>query len=201
MHTLPILYSFRRCPYAMRARYALALKGMQCELREVHLKNKPQALLDASPKGTVPVLVLPDTLIEESLDIIAYAFDEEVDSPLITANDTVFTKALHRYKYHDRYPEQSQADYRDECDSLFLSGIEKKLNNNVFLNGDNMTAEDIALFPHIRQFSLVDADWFNASGYVNISRWLNQFFTSQTYETIMAKHTPWVQGDEAVFLL
>ncbi len=197
----PILYSFRRCPWAMRARYALALKGVQCELREVHLKNKPQTLLDVSPKGTVPVLVLPDgRVIDESLEIIAHAFGQEISSPLIIQCDTVFSTALHRYKYHDRYPDASQEDYRDACGTELLNEMEQRLADSTFLSGDELRAEDIALFPHIRQFSLVDSSWFEQSHYTHITRWLQSFFTSPAYEAIMHKHTPWCMGDDVVLL-
>ena len=198
----PILYSFRRCPYALRARYALVLKGIQCELREVHLKHKPQALLDASPKATVPVLVLTDgTVIDESMDIIFHALGEVSDNPLITTCDSEFTTCVRKYKYFERYPAQSQADHRASCEAVLLQKVEALLAENNYLTGNEVSIVDIALFPHIRQFSIVDSDWFERAPYPHITRWLESFYTSPAYEVIMQKHAPWQEGDAITHLI
>ena len=208
--SLPILYSFRRCPYAMRARMALHYASIKCMLREVSLKNKPQSMLDISPKGTVPVLLLQDgVVIDESLDIIHYALaqndpeginqtNNEQVNQLIARNDTEFAKLLRMYKYFDRHPENTQKEYRQQIELEFLENYEQMLGEKQFLLSTKSIA-DIAILPFIRQFAYVDEDWFFTSKYKNLINWLNMFTMSESFEhIIMAKHTPWQRNDEDV---
>jgi glutathione S-transferase len=213
MSKFTTLYSFRRCPYAMRARLALYYSNIQCVIREVDLKNKPASLIAISPKGTVPVLQLPEErVIEESLDIMHYALEQHDPEQLslsynpsakfiISDNDNKFVKLLHRYKYFDKYPEQTQVQYRVQAEELFLIKYEIMLQNNQFLLGKKSLA-DLAILPFIRQFALVDEDWFFSSKYTNINRWLNGFIKNDSFEAIiMAKYSPWKEGDDNVFFL
>lgn len=208
--SLPILYSFRRCPYAMRARLGLAYSGLKCELREVALKNKPQELRDISPKATVPVLLLPDgTVIEQSLDIIHYALacndpdgwlypDKAQVTAIIQKNDTEFTTVLHKYKYHERYPEGSKTDYLKQTEEVFISWLEETLQNSSYIMGQKISIADIAIFPFIRQWALADEEWFEISTYVHIRKWLESITNTVLYERVMIKHIPWKQGDAVV---
>ena len=203
---LPILYSFRRCPYAIRARMTIAYASITLELREVALANKPAAMLAISPKGTVPVLQLRDRVIDESLDVMSWAlnqsdpedwlaFDSQQEhSTLIEENDNEFKGWLDKYKYWDRFPQQSQQEYRIKAEN-FLSKLEQRLQQNTYLFGDNMCMADIAIFPFIRQFSYVDKPWFDNADYPSVQRWLSQFLQSKLFEKIMVKQTVWQQFD------
>ncbi len=205
MHFLPILYSFRRCPYAIRARLALAYAEIDYELREISLKNKPQAMLDISPKGTTPVLQLGHSepnlqVLEESLDIMYWALEQNdpagwlelskddlaIAQQLIAINDDQFKKALDRYKYANRFPERSQTDYRQEAES-FLQILEHRLAETNFLFGDRPTIADMAIFPFIRQFAYVDFDWFQSSSYVHLQKWLAWHEASRLFAVVMVK--------------
>lgn len=213
MSELPILYSFRRCPYAMRARLALQYSKIKCILREISLKNKPASLLEISPKATVPVLQLPDgVVIEESLDIMHYALEQNdpeklsikhhsLAEDLIFENDSGFVKLLHRYKYFEHYPEETQLAYRIQAEEKFLAKYEVMLKSNKFLLGEKSLA-DLAILPFIRQFALVDADWFFASKYTNLINWLNSCLQNKPFQDeIMAKHAPWQEGDDVIYFL
>ena len=167
MTQAPILYSFRRCPYAMRARMALWAAGVTVELREVKLAAKPPALIAASPKGTVPVLVLADgTVIDESLDIMRWALGQNDpegwlagdDRALIAANDGPFKHHLDRAKYPGRYEEEGLSDHRAAALAL-LAPLELRLQAAPWLCGESRTLTDIALFPFIRQFAAIDPAW------------------------------------------
>jgi glutathione S-transferase len=211
---LPVLYSFRRCPYAMRARLALAVSGEPHELREVVLKNKPAEMLAASPKGTVPVLVLPGgEVIDESLDVMLWALrrnDPEgwLTSPqgslddmhaLVAGNDGAFKRSLDRYKYPNRYPEESAGDAEAfvqmqrglgaawllKLDGLLASG---------WLFGARASLADMALLPFVRQFAHTDAAWFAAQPWPQVQAWLARFEASALYEGVMGKHAPWQSG-------
>jgi len=208
---LPILYSFRRCPYAMRARMAIHIACIQVEHIEVSLKAKPQSLLDYSPKGTVPVVVTADgKVIEQSRDIMRWALeqsdpdnwqmkpDEIKQQEMIALVDTCdndFKPLLDRYKYHDRYPEQSQIDYRQQAD-FFLQQLEQRLSANRFLMDENMRFADVAIFPFIRQFAGVDSEWFNQSPYQKLRNWLQTCTSSALFAAIMSKpvNTPSCSG-------
>jgi glutathione S-transferase len=200
---LPIFYSFRRCPYAMRARLAIAYSGVMVELREIELKNKPEAMLTASPKATVPVLVLEDgRVIDESFDIMRWALQQnDPDNwlaglnrddikQLIACNDGEFKQSLDRYKYADRYPEFPESHYRQQGE-VFLSILEQRLNQTDYLTGANFGLTDAAILPFIRQFAAVDSDWFNQAAYPKTRSWLQQFVSSSLFTTIMSKYPAW----------
>ncbi len=194
---LPILYSFRRCPYAMRARMAIYSAKIPHEHREVDLKNKPAEMLELSPKGTVPVLFLPDgRVLEESLDIMVWALNyfslSTQEQDLITQNDTSFKKALDRYKYPGRYQEERESNYRELC-MVFVEKLERLL--NPYLGGEKPTLAGMAIFPFIRQFSCVDSDWFEAQPYPRLKKWLNDFLSSELYQEVMEKHPLWIAGN------
>jgi glutathione S-transferase len=194
----PILYSYRRCPYAMRARMALWVAQVQLEVREVSLRDKPAHLLQISPKGTVPVLQLPDgRVLEQSLDIMQWALaqhdpqgwlhaDGEAVSHFISINDGDFKRALDRYKYPERYPEQAQLVYRQQGEQ-FLQVLETALQQHHFLLGDSASVADVAIFPFIRQFSAVDAEWFAGSAYPRLRTWLEGWLESPLFAEIMQK--------------
>ena len=196
---LPILYSYRRCPYAMRARMALSVAGIALEIREISLRDKPAHMLQVSPKGTVPVLVLQDgQVIEQSLDIMLWALQQhdpkgwlQPDSTqwqqLIEVNDGTFKQALDRYKYPDRYPEQPQTLYRAQGE-IFLQQLEDTLQAQSYLLGRRASVADVAIFPFIRQFAAVDAAWFSQSSYVGLRRWLNDWLDSDLFASIMQKY-------------
>lgn len=204
---VPVLYSFRRCPYAMRARMALCYAGIRVELREVDLKNKPAALLETSPKGTVPVLVLPDgTVIDESLDIMYWALgqndpdgwlaaDKEETAFLIERNDGEFKNALDRYKYPNRFPNEDCRPAKDKCEEI-LNDLDNRLKQNGFLLSPHSTLADIALFPFIRQCAFTDEDRFDALPYTHLQDWLDQNMKSDLFQEVMKKYEPWNEGKE-----
>lgn len=210
--SLPVLYSFRRCPYAMRARLAIAAAGIQVVLREVVLKDKPEALLAISPKATVPVLQTSDSVLEESQDIALWAFQQsdpagfwqpltaeqqQLTLSLIAETDGDFKEALDRYKYADRYPEKSQLSYRQQGET-FLAKLEQILSFQSFLITQQPTLADIAVMPFIRQFAMVDQNWFNHADYPQLQRWLNSFLKSAIFKRIMQHYPQWQPGDETV---
>lgn len=199
-----ILYSFRRCPYAMRARMAIASSGMQVILREISLRDKPQSLLDISPKATVPVLLTAEKMvIEESLDIMLWALRQSdpnawlnnINYALIENNDGPFKQWLDRYKYADRFPEQSQQFYRQQGEQTLLR-LEHILVDSAFLSGNTATVTDIAIFPFIRQFVSVEQGWFEQAPYPKLKQWLNFFLTSELFQTTMYKYKPWKMADD-----
>ncbi|AIL12979.1 hypothetical protein IM40_04820 [Candidatus Paracaedimonas acanthamoebae] len=200
---LPVLYSFRRCPYAMRARLALYSAKVSHEHREVNLKNKPLEMLTISPKGTVPVMILENgDLLEESLDIMKWAFKvsslSTEDILLIRENDTTFKQALDRYKYPGRYLEKIGINYQEECE-YFLRKLENQL--APFLNGNMLTLVDLAIFPFIRQFSMVNPDWFETQPYPHIQVWLNFFITNQLFKDVMQKFLFWTPENKPELVL
>lgn len=201
---LPILYSYRRCPYAMRARMALEHVGITVEIREISLREKPQHLVALSPKATVPVLVLPDgKVIDESLDIMTWALshkgddawleiDIEAAKRLVLENDGQFKKALDAYKYAERNPEKTQVEHRADGE-IFLYQLETLLQQNEGLFGVLPTFADIAIFPFIRQFRGVDSAWFEASPYPKLAAWLNTLMESNLFISIMKKHPTYIE--------
>lgn len=202
MSDIPILYSFRRCPYAMRARMALAVSETPHSHREVVLRDKPPAMLAASPKGTVPVLVLPDgTVIDESLDIMRWAlarhdpedWSPRADAALVAEFDEVFKHHLDRYKYSGRYDADPFA-HRAAGLSM-LARLDERLARHDHLDGTNRGFSDIALFPFVRQFAGVDADWFAAHAPHRVRAWLARLVSSELFERIMARFTPWAEAD------
>lgn len=200
-NVIPLLYSFRRCPYAIRARMAVWSAGIPVQLEEVSLKNKPIAMLKLSSKGTVPVLVDGDELLDESLDIMLWALrqkdpdswyadlsQEELNKSLelIRENDDEFKHWLDRYKYADRHPDFSQEYYRMKCKS-FLERLEVILQQQPCLIRNEVTLADIAIFPFIRQFSMVDKDWFDQSPYPALRSWLESLLELPLFLEVMEK--------------
>ncbi len=198
----PILYSFRRCPYAMRGRMALDVAGVIVEHREILLKDKPAEMLAASPKGTVPVIVLPDgRVIEESLDVMLWALEQDDPenwlSPsfgdraqmdaLIAANDGPFKHHLDRYKYATRYEGAVASEHRAAA-SEHLYTLDDRLSRSSQLFGETPSLADIALFPFVRQFAIADPDWFDAQPWPNLHRWLTGHLNSERFARIMKKH-------------
>lgn len=211
---LPILYSFRRCPYAMRARMAIAASGQPCALREVVLRNKPAEMLEASPKGTVPVLVLPDgRVLEESLDVMRWALSksdpqgwfalpdaqQEEAEALIAENDGPFKTNLDRYKYAARYQGADPIEHRT-AGLGFLQKLDNRLEGRRYLFGDVFTYADAAIAPFTRQFVRTDPDWFASTDLENLSSWLTRILDSSHFTTVMKKYPAWTSGDtEPVF--
>ena len=208
--SLDCLYSFRRCPYAMRARLAVLFAGLQVELREVTLKNKPAQMLAISPKGTVPVLRLADgTVIEESRDIMVWALEQQDPQGLLDAtsldqanalieqNDNEFKHWLDRYKYADRHVEMTQTEYRQRGE-VFLQALEALLERNAYLFGDDPTIADIGVMPFVRQFAHVDRDVFGQLPYTNLQRWLQGWLEHPLFLQTMIKLPVWQEGDDVV---
>ena len=212
MPTLPILYSFRRCPYAMRARLALASSGLCYELREVTLRSKPLELLAASPKGTVPVLVMRDgTVIDESLDVMLWALrqhdpegwlqaaEASLDEmlALIAECDGTFKQHLDRYKYPNRYAGEHAGDAQGFAEShraagaTWLALLQDRLLEKNWLFGEVASLADMAMLPFVRQFAHTDAAWFAAQPWPQLAAWLARFEASALYTGVMDKHMPW----------
>lgn len=204
---LPILYSFRRCPYAMRARLALAQAGINVELREVLLKDKPPEMTRLSPKNTVPVLRCSGGMVlDESLDIMLWALEQrDLDSwlednswkKLVAENDGPFKQSLDRYKYFTNHPERTREEYRADGE-VFLQCLEDQLNanNGKGLLRHSISFADIAIFPFIRQFANSDRVWFDAAPYPLLRDWLEQLIHGEQFLSIMRKRKPWQAGDE-----
>lgn len=199
---MSVLYSFRRCPYAMRARMALIVAGVRCEIREVVLRDKPAELIAASPKATVPVLVMDDgTVIDQSLDIMRWALarhDPEGwlagdDTGLIATNDGAFKHHLDRYKYPDRHGGDPQ-EYRAAALALLVP-LEVRLSAHADLCRDGSSLTDIALFPFVRQFAAVDPKWFAAQPVARVRAWLARHCDSALFEQAMVKRPRWRAGD------
>jgi len=207
---LPRLYSFRRCPYAMRARLALLFAELPVELREIVLKNKPSQMLAISPKGTVPVLQLPEgRVIEESRDIMVWALEHNDKQGLLDAklikqandlldkNDHEFKHWLDHYKYADRYPEMSQAEYQERGE-VYLQSLETLLSKNAYLLGDSISIADIGIMPFVRQFAHVDRDVFYGLPYPKLQSWLQDWLEHPLFKQAMTKFDPWQEGDEVI---
>lgn len=201
----PILYSFRRCPYAMRARSALIISGIELDHREVELRDKPAEMLTASPKGSVPVLVLQDgSVIDESWDIMLWALRTQgthhwlgenechvtATLPLLHENDSTFKQALDRYKYPERFPEHPQRFYREQGEA-FLQRLETRLTEAPYLLGDTFSIADAALLPFIRQFAAVDSAWFSTAPYPKLRAWLTRYTESEMFAKVMRKFPVW----------
>tara|TARA_B100001778_G_C18449471_1_gene566047 strand:- start:140 stop:751 length:612 start_codon:yes stop_codon:yes gene_type:complete len=191
----PILYSFRRCPYAMRARMAIVRAGLVCEHREVVLRDRPDHMMEISPKGTVPVMLLPSgKVIEESLEIMQYAANwtlTDLDNHWVNRNDNEFKFHLDRYKYPNRYGDVDALEqrdlakkYLDDLDHLLLETLPDELND--------------ALFPFVRQFANHDREWFDSQQWDNLGRWLANNLSSQEFKICMKKYPQWFNGDTPV---
>ena len=209
-NNLPILYSFRRCPYAMRARMAIHASGQKCELREVLLRDKPPSMLEYSPKGTVPVLILQDGyVIDESLDVIDWALnlndpddwqrskDTKKTKELIKINDGEFKYHLDRYKYSKRYDNEDPEFHRKKC-LKFIESVNNELNNSKYIFDDNISYADIVLLPFMRQFRIADMEWFDSLPYDNLKEWLSSFLNSPLLNSIMKKYDLWKEGDDLI---
>lgn len=205
MTDAPVLYSFRRCPYAIRARLALAVSGIAFALREVHLARKPAAMLAASPKGTVPVLVLEGgAVIDESLDIMRRALAssdpegwlERDDPELIAVADGPFKEDLDRYKYPGRHG--SEADVYRARGLDFLATIEGRLFGGGQLRGARRGLADAAIMPFVRQYAAVDPGWFAAQPLPRLQAWLAGHARSPLFRAVMERVAPWSPGDPAI---
>ena len=208
----PILYSFKRCPYAMRARMAIQLAGIKCELREVRLNNKPDHMIEVSPKGTVPVLVLANKVIDESNDIINWVLNDHkifevnlsdeqsnLTNDLIKLFDEKFKFHLDRYKYATRY-ENSDADlHRSKCLEMLVN-LEKIVHDNNWIFGEDINKLDISILPFIRQFRIADPAWFDSQeGIKKLQNVLNNFLESKLFQDIMHVYDVWKKDSEPVF--
>ena len=198
-----ILYSFRRCPYAMRARMAIAVSGVRVELREVILRDKPAEMLALSPKGTVPVLLLSSgKIVDESLDIMRWALGQndpqgwlaEDGDALIAHNDGPFKAALDAYKYPNKHGVTDPVEPRADG-MAFLEQLQKRLESQAFLCGERAVLADIAIFPFVRQFAATDADWFNAQPLPQLRGWLDHHVGSPIFAQIMRRYPQWQAGD------
>lgn len=192
-----ILYSFRRCPYAMRARLALRYAGVVLRIEEVSLKAKPAEMLALSPKGTVPVLDLGGRVLEESLEIMRWALEQNdpqdwrlqgdvrIDE-LIARNDGEFKVHLNHYKYAERYPERSREHYRQQAE-VILADLERRLGAQRYLLAEHPSLADAALMPFIRQFAGVEPQWFAEAPYPRLRAWLQGWLESELFRAIMAR--------------
>lgn len=212
MDKYPILYSFRRCPYAMRARMAIYQADIKCEYREVLLKDKPESMMSLSSKGTVPVLLTSeDSIIDQSLEVMLWALhqsdsenwlgeDRALGQVLVERNDDEFKYYLDRYKYYVGYPEHPQAYYRDKAGG-YLDLLEECLRKNkgASLTGDRMTFSDASIFPFIRQFANVDIDWFKSSPYALLNYWYNNIEQGDLFKGCMDKYKQWTPDQQAVY--
>ena len=206
----PVLYSFRRCPYAMRARLAVASAGINVELREIVLRDKAPEFLDASPKGTVPVLITrDDQVIEESRDIIDWALAQndpegwrggppDQTKAILDDFDGPFKSALDRYKYANRYDGVDPIEARTNA-AAYLAGIESRLAASPWLFGAAPRLADMAILPFVRQFAFVDKPWFDGCEWPGVHRWLEAFLASDRFQAIMSKYPKWQNGDPATY--
>ena len=203
---LPILYSLRRCPYAMRGRMGIALSQQKVLLREIVTKDKPSELLASSPKGTVPVLVLPQgTIIEQSIEVMIWALEQNDPQDLlrssepelnqeilelIARNDNEFIGHLEKYRASVRYRNVDTEQRRQACEG-FISELESKLAQHEYLFGDTPSLADFAVMPFVSQFVRVEKKWFVQSEYQNVGRWLRAHLDSKLYTQVMKQYPLW----------
>jgi len=199
----PILYSYRRCPYAMRARMALAYAGIPVEIREISLKEKPPSLVAISPKATVPVMQYGNLVLEQSLDIMRWALSQHdpdgwltdenniAVNTLIEVNDGSFKKILDQYKYPSRFPEVNPVDLLTSALNQHLRPLNNQLKKTEFLLGAKLSMADVAIFPFIRQFHMVDETLFSLYQLEDLKKWLNDCIESDLFLSIMQKHPVW----------
>ena len=201
---MPILYSYRRCPYAMRARMALKYAGIELEHREIALRAKPKSMLLASPKGTVPVLCVDGKVLDQSLDIMRWALDNadpdgwknansEIANSWIEKNDGLFKALLDQYKYPNRYPELNPEEVLNTAIEFMLKPMETNLQQTKYLIGNQMSWVDVAIFPFIRQFAAVNSQKFEDLPLPATQKWLDQHIESQLFHSVMEKHPTWVE--------
>lgn len=216
---LPVLYTFRRCPYAMRARLAIVAAGLKVEVRELVLRAKPAHMLEISPKGTVPVLWLQDgTVIDESLDVMRWAVGQKFPADWLVMNteqqqqcdewiallDGEFKRNLDRYKYPHRYHVKTDTEtytcdpleHRAVCESILAKWNAVLEQQGRYLFGQQPSFADYAILPFVRQFRIADQGWFDSvSGYDALKRWLDAFLESPALDQAMVKYSPWQPGD------
>ncbi len=207
---LPVLYSFRRCPYALRARMALAASQTPVALREVLLRDKPAEMLAISPKGTVPVLQLTDgRVLDESLAIMRWALrrndpdawlggDQTECAALIQHNDAVFKTQLDHYKYFVRFPAHSQAHYRAQAEDTLRDWEQRVVRTGGGLVEPQLRLADAAMFPFVRQFAGVEPQWWASAPYPALRQWLNRWTASTRYLAAMLRVPRWQPGVDAV---
>jgi len=192
---LPILYSFRRCPYAMRARMSIVRTSYTCEHREVILRDRPEHMMKISPKGTVPVILLPNgEVIEESLEIMQHVLSWELsleDLHWVDRNDNEFKFHLDRYKYPNRYDDVDAIEQRSMAKS-YLDDLDQFLSNEI------TSSLNDALFPFVRQFANHDRDWFDSQNWENLHGWLADNLSSDEFALCMKKYPQWCEGDDLV---
>ncbi|WP_052728731.1 glutathione S-transferase [Polynucleobacter duraquae] len=200
----PILYSYRRCPYAMRARMALKYAGIEYEHREIILRDKPQSMLRVSPKGTVPVLCVDELILDQSLDIMRWALgisdpdgwlevDQLISIEWLEKNDGPFKTLLDQYKYPERYPHLNREAILNAAIELMLGPMEAALKLNAYLMGNKLSWVDVAIFPFIRQFSMSDQKNFERLPLPNIQNWLGELIESELFNSVMHKHPAWIE--------
>ena len=210
---LPVLYSLRNCPYAIRARLAIYASGQQVYLRDLVLSNKPAEMLAVSPKGTVPVLVtLDNAVIDESLSIMQWAFSQSdpydylhKSAPnalaemrvMIERFDSEFKGHLEQYRCSKRYHETSLLDDRQKCEP-YLADLEKRLCQHQYLMSDKPSLADLALMPFVRQFARVERQWYLQSPYPKLRQWLNGYLQSRMFTKVMAQQPMWLDLKEDV---
>ena len=200
MNKLPVLYSFRRCPYAIRARFALMLANKQVELREVNLKDKPNELIHASPKATVPVLVLcSGEVIDESLDIVDYALPHQLSATL----STIYKELLAELK-NTLTPAIIDIKYKGSTNFTpvhqYLERLNHLLSQNKYIASGELTKLDISIFPLIRQLYRINPEWFTDLGYHFVNRWLHSILDLPVFKSIMIKHPAWKPYQAAITL-
>lgn len=205
--SLPVLYSLRNCPFAMRARMAIYRSQVPVLLRDIVLSDKPPEMLEASPKGTVPVVVTSHgTVIEESAEVMLWALSEnDPEDLLLSTNpdmldsirglihqfDTEFKPCLEAYRAAKRYHEPNLVECRQACEK-YLCELEDRLTQHSFLMADQESLADLALLPFIRQFARVERQWYLQSPYPKLRQWLNQYLQSKMFSKVMTKHELWL---------
>ena len=209
----PILYTFRRCPYAMRARFAIRSSKIKVEIREIKLQEKPFEFLKLSPKGTVPVLITNSgEVLEESLDIIYWVLNKNdphkwlakgklENQEIIKLLDDLeykFKPNLDKYKYPSRFSEIDPHFHRDK-NLCFLKKLNSYLENNKSLNCEHLSLLDYAIFPFVRQFRNVDQEWFEKLNFIFLNKWINQIIDSEDFSSIMKKFKKWEPNDLPIY--
>jgi glutathione S-transferase len=212
---LPVLYSLRNCPYAMRARVAIYYAKQKVALRDLLLSNKPDEMLEVSPKGTVPVLVTEletgqTVVIDESLDVMLWALNEtdpdnllHSETPhllsemlsLISQFDNEFKTCFDKYQCAKRYHEDSLVSDREACEK-YIADLEQRLQLNDFLMSNKASLADIALLPFIRKFSKVERQWYLQSPYPKLRAWLNRYLQSRMFSKVMTQYPLWLESRE-----
>ena len=208
----PVLYSFKRCPYAMRARMALKLADIKCELREVRLNNKPNHMLEVSPKGTVPILILKDSVIDESMEIINWVLTKvdlfkndisqdqmDLSEEIILNFDNKFKHHLDRYKYSTRYEDADLEFHQNECLNI-LYDLEKIISNGDWILGDKLNKLDISILPFIRQYRIANPEWFDSQKDIcKVKKILRNFLDSKLFIEIMQVYDVWEEGSDPTY--